>query len=174
MDVNSLKAPLFTVVLVALFVWAGEVVARASGGAGSGALSEGVSVENGEQIFWGMGKCGTCHSIGTRGSAVRCPNLGASGEGQEMSLRAAERAAELGDQMTATEYLIESIANPSAYVVEGFKDEMPKVYEAPISLGPDEIASVLLYMQSLGGAPDPSAIVLPAEIREAASRGGTA
>ncbi|MFQ5551938.1 MAG: hypothetical protein ACE5FJ_11955, partial [Gemmatimonadales bacterium] len=58
-------------------------------------------------------------------------------------------------------------ATPSAYVVEGFKDEMPRVFAPPISLGPDEITSVILYLQTLGGTPDPSAIVLPAELRAA-------
>ena len=172
---NWIKAPLFTVFLVVLFGWAGEVVTRASGGSGSAVLGEGVSVAKGEQIFWDVGKCHTCHSVGMEGSSVRCPNLGQSSVGAEMALRAIERArdrsAVVGREMSATEYLIESIANPSAYVVEGFKDEMPKVFEPPISLGPEEVSSVILYLQSLGGAPDPSAIVLPPEIREAARRG---
>ena len=178
MGSNWLKTPLFTVALVGLFVWAGEVVTRASGGGGGGAVGEGVSVEIGEQVFWGPGKCHTCHAIGTIGSSVRCPNLGQSADGSEIAIRAAERAgeraAELGHDMTATEYLIESIADPSAHVVEGYKDEMPKVYEPPISLGPDAIASVILYLQSVGGAPDPGAIVLPASIRQASRRAGSA
>ena len=170
-----LKAPLFTIALVALFVWAGEVVTRASGGAQAAVVGEGVSIEIGEQVFWGPGKCQTCHSLGTRGSRVRGPNLGESSEGPEIGIRAAERAAEraakLGRDMLATGYLIESITEPSAYVVEGFKDEMPKVYEPPISLTPDQVSSVILYLQAQGGTPDPGAIVLPPEIREAARRG---
>jgi putative heme-binding domain-containing protein len=175
---NWIKAPLFTVILVVLFGWAGEVVTKASGGESVAVLGEGVSVENGEQLFWSKGKCHTCHSVGTRGSSVRCPNLGVSAAGPDIAVRAVDRAqergAELGTAMSPTQYLVESIADPSAHVVEGFKDEMPKVFEPPISLGPDEISSVILYMQSLGGVPDPSAIVLPPEIREAAQRRGTA
>lgn len=171
---NSLKAPLFAVFLVGLFIWAGEVVARVSGGS-VGPLGEGVTVENGEQLFWGPGKCSTCHSVGPRGSSVRGPNLGGADGRIEIALRAAERAeersAELGNAMRPTEYLVESIADPSAYVVEGFKNEMPKVYEPPISLVPDQVASVILYLQSIGGVPDPSLIALPPEIREAARRG---
>ncbi|MFQ5889371.1 MAG: hypothetical protein ACE5JR_04885 [Gemmatimonadota bacterium] len=169
-----IKGPVFTVALIGLFVLAGEVVTRASGGASVAAIGEGVSVENGEQIFWGPGKCHTCHSIGTRGSSVRCPNLGESADGPVIAMRAVERArergAELGEELSATEYLVESIASPSAHVVEGYKDEMPKVYEPPISLGPDEISSVILYLQSLGGVPDPGAIELPEEIRLARQR----
>ena len=102
---------------------------------------------------------------------MRCPNLGESSDGVEMAVRAVERALERGADMSATEYLVESITDPSAYVVEGYKDEMPKVYEPPISLGADQISSVVLYLQSIGGVPDPGAIVIPPEIRQAAQRG---
>lgn len=166
---------MFTLILVGLFVWAGDVITSVSGGGtASAALSEGVSVDNGELIFWGKGKCHTCHSVGTRGSRIRCPNLGQSDQGASMGLRtvdrAQERSQETGQAYTAADYLIESIVDPSAHVVEGFKDEMPKVYEPPISLKPDDIMSVLVYLQSLGGAPDPGALSLPPEVRAAAGK----
>ncbi len=170
----AFKVSFFTVFLIGLFIWSGDGITRISGEGASAALGEGLSVENGEQIFWGPGKCSTCHSIGNRGSSVRGPDLGQSAVGPEIAIRAVERANErsaaLGQELTATGYLIESIADPSAFVVDGFKDEMPKVYEPPISLGPDQIGSVILYLQSQGGAPDPSAVVLPPEIRAAARR----
>ena len=170
------RTPFFVVVLVGLFMWMGEIVTRASGGGGrAAALGEGVSVEKGEAVFWDTGKCHTCHAIGTEGSSVRCPDLGQSDAGPPIGVRAAERArergAELGVEMTLTDYLVETLADPSAYVVEGFVDEMPKVFEPPISLGADDIASVILYLQSRGGSPDPGAIVLPPELRDAGSGG---
>ncbi len=173
---DGLGIVVFTVALVALFTWGGALVTRASGGAEAAVLGEGVSVENGEQVFWGPGKCHTCHSVGTRGSNVRCPNLGASADGPEIALRAVERAeersADTGSRMSPADYLVESIADPSVHVVQGYKDEMPKVFEPPISLGADEISSVILYLQSLGGVPDPGAISLPAELRLAAAGQG--
>ncbi len=39
-----------------------------------------------------------------------------------------ERAATRVDDMTAEEYLHESIVDPSAYVVDGFADIMPKSF----------------------------------------------
>ncbi|MFQ5680182.1 MAG: hypothetical protein ACE5HP_12070 [Gemmatimonadota bacterium] len=178
MGTNWIKAPLFTVALVALFVWAGEVVTRASGAGVAVPLGEGVSVETGEQVFWGPGKCHTCHSIGTRGSSIRCPNLGPARGEEAIGLRAVDRArergAELGQEMSPTEYLVESITDPSAHVVEGYKDEMPKVYEPPISLTGDQITSVILYLQSQGGTPDPKEIVLPPEVRLASRAGAGA
>ncbi len=168
------KVSAFTVVLIGLFIWSGSGITRVAGGGSPAPLGEGVSAENGEQIFWGPGKCSTCHSIGSRGGSVRGPNLGESDVGLQIALRALERArarsAELGRELTATEYLVEAVTSPSAFVVDGFKDEMPTVYEPPISLGPDQIASIVLYLQTLGGAADPASIVLPAEVRAAAGR----
>lgn len=171
-----IKVSLFALVLVATFVWAGDVVTASSGGGtgagGGAALSPGVGAAAGEQIFWGAGKCATCHSVGTRGGKIRGPNLGISPVGDPIGLRAAalaaQRAATLGRPMTAAEYLVESIADPSASLSQGYKDEMPKPYLPPISLTPDQITSVILYLQSLGGTPDPAAIHLPPEITQAA------
>jgi putative heme-binding domain-containing protein len=169
-----IKVPGFTLILVGLFAWAGEVVTRASGGGGSVVTGEGVSVETGEQVFWGAGKCHTCHSVGDRGGKIRGPNLGETASTPAIGVRAAERAREreaaAGTAMTPTGYLVESLAEPGAYVVAGYKNEMPRPYEPPISLPADQIVSVILYLQSLGGAPDASAIVLPNEVRTA-SRG---
>lgn len=162
------RLALFVVVLVALFVWAGEVLSRASGETRRAAPGEGVSAENGELIFWGSGKCHTCHAVGTRGRAVRGPDLGVSSDGETMMTRAARRAAERsasrGREMSATGYLVESLVDPGAYVVQGFKDEMPAIHEPPIQLDPDELRSVVLYLQTLGGTPDPAAIELPSDV----------
>ena len=175
-----IKVSLFTVVLVGTFVRAGDLVTASSGGGrGAETLPSGVGAAAGEQIFWSAGKCHTCHSVGTRGGKIRGPNLGASSAGDgsaapagPIGLRAATiasaRAATLGRPMTGTDFLVESIANPSAYLSHGYKDEMPKAYLPPISLTPEQITSVILYLQSLGGTPDSSAIHLPPEIRRAA------
>ncbi len=164
-----LKVSLFVLTLVALFVWAGEVVSRASGSTRRVAPGEEITVANGELIFWDPGKCHTCHAVGTRGSSVRGPNLGNSANGDAMMIRAASRAIErsavLGREMSATDYLVESLVDPSTHLVPGFKDEMPIVYAPPIRLDPDELTSVVLYLQSLGGQPDVALITVPPEVR---------
>lgn len=166
-----LRVALFVLALVTMFVWAGEVLSRASGDARLAVPGEGVSAENGELIFWGPGKCHTCHAVGTRGRSVRGPDLGVSVDGEAMMVRAvhraSERAAATGRETSATDYLVESLVDPGAYVVEGFKDEMPAIHEPPIQLGPDELRSVVLYLQGLGGVPDPAAIDLPPEVLRA-------
>jgi putative heme-binding domain-containing protein len=152
-------ATLFTFGVLVLYLSIAYIITDLSGGGGRGSgPTEGRSVEVGEAVFWGKGKCHTCHSLGDQGSAVRAPNLGVSSDFDlPIATRATERAKELsekiGKPMTATDYLIQSHLDPSAYVVDGFKDEMPTVWKPPIALNLDEIVSVDLYMQSQGGEP---------------------
>jgi putative heme-binding domain-containing protein len=161
---------LFTLLIVLLFVGTGEVVTRISGEserARRAALASGeVSVDAGEAIFWGRGKCSTCHAVSGRGSAIRGPDQGERGPlglpiGRRAEERARERARATGRAYSATDYLVESVTDPGAYVVSGFKNEMPNPLLPPISLTPDDVHAVILYLQSLGGTPDASAIHLP-------------
>lgn len=171
-----LQVGLFVLILVGGFMWVGKVVTDLSGvERGAGVELSGVSSEVGQQIFWGKGKCSTCHSIGSEGSAVRCPNLGMSGDkfalsiGQRATERAAERSQQTSKTFSATDYLVESITRPEAYVVEGYKNEMPVIWKPPIALSPDELRSVVLYLQSLGGEADLAVISLPEEVLQAAA-----
>lgn len=161
-----LGVTIFTVVIVLLFVYIGEVLTKVSGeavkGAGHGVSAVGATPEAGEAIFWRKGACYTCHSVGRRGSSIRAPNLGESGPlnmpiGARAALRAQERTKQ-GRPMAATDYLVESLAEPGAYVVEGFKNEMPLVWKPPIALQPDEIKAVVTYLQSQGGTVDVAGI----------------
>jgi putative heme-binding domain-containing protein len=101
---------------------------------------------------------------------VRGPNQGQFGEkfplpiGARAVERAKERSGETGQTYTATDYLVESVANPSAYVVDTYKDEMAIVYAPPIALGLKEIKAVISYLQSQGGDLDIEAIENPSEI----------
>ncbi len=165
----GIRTGLFVLVMLGLFVYMGALVTRISGGEIRVAAAEGISVEAGEAIYWGKGKCSTCHSLGDRGSAVRGPNH-ADVCAKARDLRVAERQAAGATQIqTATDYLVESLAEPEAYIVEGFSAAMPKVYLPPISLSVDEVSAVIVYLQAQGCAPDPVAIELPAAIRNAAA-----
>jgi len=59
---------------------------------------------------------------------------------------------------------VESLAEPGAYIVNGFKNEMAVVYAPPISLSMDEIKAVIIYLQSQGGDVDLEALNKPSEI----------
>ncbi|MFQ5641917.1 MAG: c-type cytochrome [bacterium] len=117
----------------------------------------------GEDIFWGKGRCHVCHKIGERGYALRGPNLGDSKEGPEIAIRAQTRANKLQLE-NPTEYLVQSIAEPGAFVLPKYQNEMPEVFKAPIALVPAEITAVVLYLQSLGGVPNPDEITLDEKI----------
>jgi putative heme-binding domain-containing protein len=128
-----------------------------------------ITVEIGKSTFWGKGRCHVCHRVGQRGYALRGPNLGEGKEGAMIAVRAQKRAAEL-DLATGTEYLVQSIAEPGAFVVPGYKNEMPEVFKAPIALTPSEIKSVVYYLESLGGAGNPDEIRLPTKLLAAYKR----
>jgi putative heme-binding domain-containing protein len=164
------KVFLFLLVVLGMYLWVGYEITAMTGGEKKGGGVVEVSPEGGETIFWGKGRCFTCHSLGGQGSAVRCPNLGQFGEKFPLSIgmraveRAKERSQETGQEYTTTDYLVESLAKPDAYLVEGYKNEMAIVYAPPISLNLNEIKAVISYLQSQGGELDIDAINNPTEI----------
>ena len=52
--------------------------------------------------------------------------------------------------MSATAYLVESLLDPAAYLVEGYPPIMPKVDKPPIGLNRSEIWALVAYLESLG------------------------
>jgi len=151
------KAVVFTLSVCGAYIYVAYVVTQISGGAKSAVTAAtGINPAVGEALFWGKGKCWTCHSVGKRGSAIRGPNQ--AGIGFRAIARAKERAAQTGKPYTASDYLVESHFNPGAYVVKGYKNEMPFVWKPPIGLKPDEILAIDSYFQSLGGTVDVAAL----------------
>jgi len=162
-----LRSLFFVLCILGVYIYVAEVITDISGQGHRGAVSTAVGPEMGKEIFFGKGKCSTCHSLGNEGSAIRCPNLGIV-EGadapfdrpiiQRAALRAEEIKAKTGKSYTPTDYIIESHFNPSAYVVEGFKNEMPVIWKPPIGLNLDEEMAVDAFLQSYGGEVDLAAI----------------
>ncbi|MFQ6672720.1 MAG: c-type cytochrome [Candidatus Tectimicrobiota bacterium] len=160
-----LGVALFTIVVLLLFVYIGEVLTRISGEGGrlQRTVGKEASPEAGEAIFWGKGTCYTCHSIGGRGSAIRGPNLGETGPlnmpiGARAAKRAEARAKQTGKPFTAVDYLVESLAEPAAYLVQGYQNIMPVIWKPPIALKPEQIKAVIMYLQSQGGTGDVAAV----------------
>ena len=153
---SFLKSVVFSLCILGFFVFVCMYVTGLSGGGGGGGGATGINPEAGEKIYWGDGQCHTCHSIGTSGSATRGPNQ------EGLAARAEERAKEAG-LSSGLEYLVESIINPAAFVVEGYDNIMPKVYDAPIMLNREQIQAVLTYLQTLGGESNIEAVATFAE-----------
>ena len=104
-----------------------------------------------------------CHRIGELGYALRGPNLGESGDGLAIPQRAVLRATELGLK-GASEYLVQSITRPAAFIVPGYTNEMPEIFRAPVSLSPSEGDGIIRYLLSLNGDSFSVEIRLPIEL----------
>ncbi len=169
-----LNAYAFVLFLGAVFIYLSYEVTEIQG-SGMKSAPAGVNAERGEIIFWDpvKGVCHRCHMIGGRGTMTRCPNLGESEVGppilERAALRAAQRTEQTGTPYTAVDYIVESLATPSAYVVEGFPDKlMPIVYSGQTDLSAEEVMSVIAYLQSLSDEVDIE------EIQKSMSRFGQA
>ena len=115
-------------------------------------------VEAGEAIFNGKGKCHTCHNLGAGATKGRCPNMEGVGA----------RAATRKPGMSAKEYFIESLYDPTAFLVTGYGKIMPPVWKPPISLSNLEIEVVIAFLQSQGGEVDVTPFNPPVVIGTAA------
>ncbi|MBI2154058.1 MAG: c-type cytochrome [Candidatus Rokubacteria bacterium] len=96
-------------------------------------------VKAGEGIFKEKGTCEVCHRIGQKGT--RAPDLAGIGA----------TAAKRKPGMTAKAYIIESLLDPGAHLVEGYPNIMPKVDRPPIGLNRSELWAVAAFLESLGG-----------------------
>lgn len=130
----------------------------------------------------GKGQCPLCHTVSGTVRRDRGPNLTAADEatkvpiGQRAEIRLKdERYTSFGKQVaesfkgsgrarTAAEYIAESHACPSCYVVAGFGNKgtndtqspMPIIHKPPISLSIDELIAVDTYLFTKDGLQPPS------------------
>ena len=105
----------------------------------AGATPE-VLVPAGEGLFVGAGGCTACHGLGTR-----APNLltDHAGEGT-IGARCGSRK----PGMDCKAYLYESLAQPIAYLVDGFPGIMP---DARRQMSDDQLWAIVAFLQSQGG-----------------------
>lgn len=118
-------------------------------------------VQAGEGIFKGKGTCEICHRIGQKGT--RAPDLAGIGAA----------AAKRKPGMTARAYIIESLLDPGAHLVEGYPNIMPKVDRPPIGLNRSELWALSAFLESLGGTVDVKLDDIP-KTAGAAAGGGQA
>src|SRR5881296_3856294 len=108
-------------------------------------------VKAGEEIFHTKGSCEICHRIGQKGT--RAPDLAGIGA----------RAGKTKPGMSAKAYILESLLQPQAYVVEGYP---------PIALNRSEVWALVAFLESLGGTVDVTLNDIPATV--GAGGGGAA
>ena len=119
-------------------------------------------VKAGEGIFKEKGTCEICHRIGQKGT--RAPDLAGIGAA----------AAKRTPGMTAKAYIIESLLDPGAHLVEGYPNIMPKVDRPPIGLNRSELWALAAFLESLGGTVDVKFDDIPKTAGAAAAGGGQA
>ena len=141
---TQVKIALFTLLVTGFYTYVGAIVPQMEAHpprsteirAGLGGQELAAA---GKEIFFGKGTCALCHTIGGKGE--RCPDLAGVGS------RAATRVTDL----SAQEYLAQSLYQPNAYVVDGFTPTMPQIDRPPIGLEAREIAAAVAFLQSQGG-----------------------
>src|SRR5213595_1518625 len=119
-------------------------------------------IKAGEEIFKTKGTCEICHRIGQKGT--RAPDLGGIGA----------RAGKTKPGMSAKAYIIESLLQPSAYIVEGYPPIMPAVDKPPIALNRSEVWALTAFLESLGGTVDVTLDDIPKTVGAAAAGGAPA
>jgi mono/diheme cytochrome c family protein len=117
-------------------------------------------VKAGEEIFKGKGTCQICHAIGQKGT--RAPDLAGVGA----------RAGKRKPGVAAKAYLIESLLQPGAHLVEGYPNIMPKVDRPPIGLNRSELWAMTAFLESLGGTVDVKLEDIPKEAGAVAGGAG--
>jgi mono/diheme cytochrome c family protein len=76
--------------------------------------------------------------------------------------------------MSAKAYLLESLIQPQAYVVEGYPPIMPAVDKPPIALNRSEVWALIAFLESQGGTVDVTLNDVPPTVGAAATGGGSA
>ncbi len=106
--------------------------------------------------------CLTCHTLE--------PNAGVKGAGRGPNLVgiAARRAKGVpGGPSDLVSYLVQSLYEPGAYLLEGYANIMPPSQRPPAKLTYEELTAVVDYLMSLGGAPSVKVGDLPRPAAEA-------
>ena len=115
-------------------------------------------VEAGKAIFNGKGSCYSCHTLNPSAPPGRGPDLTDIGMG----------AATRKPGMDSKAYLIESLYDPSAFLVHGYGKTMTPAWKPPISLSNLEIEAVIAFLQSQGGEVDLTPFEPPIDIQTVA------
>ena len=158
-----MRVATFTLAVIWSYALLGNLIPQSSSGpavaVGDIERTPEAFVAAGKSIFYGSGKCSTCHVIGASATTPRCPDLsdiGIIGGGRR-------------EGMSTREYLVEALYLPEAFLVKGYGNIMPPAWKPPIALSALEIEMLIAFLQSQGGEPDLTAIVPPIDIAAAAS-----
>jgi mono/diheme cytochrome c family protein len=164
----SLKVGLFSVVVMAAYSYFANSIPQIESkppqelSLEGGNVTPAQLVKAGEEIYHTKGTCEVCHRIGQKGT--RAPDLAGVGG----------RAGKIKAGQSAKQYLLESLINPGAHVVEGYPPIMPAVDKPPIALNRSELWALIAFLQSMGSTVDVALADIPATAGAPAGGGGAA
>jgi cytochrome c oxidase subunit 2 len=164
----GVKVGVFSVVVMASYSWFANSIPQIESKPPQELSLEGGNVtpvqlvKAGEEIYKTKGTCEICHRIGQKGT--RAPDLAGVGG----------RAAKMKPGMSGKAYIIESLLQPNAVIVEGYPPIMPAVDKPPIALNRSEVWALTAFLESLGGSVDVTLNDIPASVGATAAGGGGA
>lgn len=164
----SVKAGVFAVAVMGSYSWFANSIPQIESkppqelSLEGGNVTPAQLVKAGEEIFKTKGTCEICHQIGQKGT--RAPDLAGIGG----------RAAKTKPGTDARHYIIESLIQPAAYIVEGYPPIMPAADKPPIGLNRSELWALTAFLESLGGTVGVKLDDIPKTAGAAASGGGAA
>ncbi|MFQ5683690.1 MAG: c-type cytochrome [Candidatus Binatia bacterium] len=134
-------------------------------------------VKAGKAVFFGPDACHVCHALDPGVPNKRCPiNM------KEVFLRASSRAEEIkksrDPEMTPIKYLVESVYNPNAYIVQDkklggpfVKNLMKPINGPPLALSDQQIKAVLTFLISKSGTTVDAKMIRGIEVAQAPYKG---
>jgi cytochrome c2 len=164
----QLKVSAFAVVVMSGYAWFANSIPQIESkppqelSLEGGNVTQAQLIKAGEEIYHTKGTCEICHRIGQKGT--RAPDLAGVGA----------RAATRKPGMSAKAYIIESLLQPQAYVVEGYPPIMPVIDKPPIALNRSELWALTAFLESQGGTVDVTLADIPATAGASAGGGSAA
>lgn len=125
--------------------------------------------ERGREIYLNQGRCVECHRYQGEGSYVRGPVLDAHWQaGPALKIRLSQRprpanqASFVYEEVVAGDaYLLESLLEPDAFLVEGFDPAMPSAHGSLLRLEEQDLADLLAYLNPAPSGVEPARPIPP-------------
>lgn len=118
------------------------------------------AVSRGHELFFGEALCFACHRVGEEGRMIVGPNLGV---GDEMSDAVAKRSKTRRPELEPVEYIVQSILDPDAFVVDGYAKSVMKSIDAlpqGAEIDDEALASIVVFLLAGGDASSVDAATL--------------
>jgi len=151
-----LKVLAFMVFIILVFTSIANLLPQVEGQAPKdeevdlGALTMDAYIAMGERLFKGKGTCTLCHNNLGRAPDMLVMNMEETAQ-QRLALDTYK-----GEAKDSQSYFIESMIDPSKYVVPGYGKEgdpspMPTINKAPIGLSDIEMGAIVAFLQAKDG-----------------------